>query len=414
MKDAVIKKENCRLCNSTNLELVVNIHPSPIADAYVKKEQLEEVQDLYPLDLYICEDCGHVQNLYVVNPDLLFRDYTFFTSNFKGLVEHFRQYTEDIVNTYGFKDGDLAVEIGSNDGTFLLFLKEKGMCVLGIDPAIDAAKLANEKGAQTLPTYFTEKLADEILAEYGKAKLVIANNVFAHSDNLIDIISGIERILSEDGIFIFEASYLTDIVDRFLFDTVYHEHVSYHSIKPLQKAFARKGLEIFNIVRNKSKGGSIRCFVERVASAKHAIQPVVNEYIQDEVSRGLDKKEVFQKYNDDILRKKAELLILIDSLLAEGKKIAGYGASTTVTTLMWHFDLTDKLLFLVDDNKVKQYTFSPRNHYEVLPSAELINHDIDYVVVLAWNYADPIIANNKAFAEKGGKFIIPLPELKIV
>jgi len=414
MKDAVIKKENCRLCNSANLQLVVNIHPSPIADAYVKKRQLDEVQDLYPLDLYICEDCGHVQNLYVVNPDLLFRDYTFFTSNFKGLVEHFRQYTEDVVNTYGFKDGDLAVEIGSNDGTFLLFLKEKGMRVLGIDPAFDAAKLANEKGAQTLPTYFTEKLANDILAEHGKAKLVIANNVFAHSDNLIDIISGIERILSEDGIFIFEASYLTDIVDRFLFDTVYHEHVSYHSINPLQKAFARKGLEIFNIVRNKSKGGSIRCFVKRITSAKREVQPVVNEYVQDEISRGLDKKEVFQKYNNDILRKKDELLKLVDSLLAEGKKIVGYGASTTVTTLMWHFDLTDKLLFLVDDNKVKQYMFSPRNHYEVLPSAELVNRDIDYVVILAWNYADPIIANNKAFAEKGGKFIVPLPELKIV
>lgn len=414
MNEAVSKKENCRLCNSANLSLVVNIHPSPIADAYVSKEELNETQDLYPLDLYICGDCGHIQNVYVVNPDLLFRDYTFFTSNFKGLVEHFKVYADDIAQRFGFKEGNLAVEIGSNDGTFLLNLKEKGMRVLGIDPAIDAVNMANERGAETLPDYFTDELVNNILATHGKADCVIANNVFAHSDNLIDIISGIEKILNTDGVFIFEVSYLADIVDRFLFDTVYHEHVSYHSINPLQKAFARKGLEIFDIVRNKSKGGSIRCFVKRTASQKHVSQPVVQEYIKSEIERGLDKKELFLKFNEDILQKKDEVVKLIDELLAQGKKIAGYGASTTVTTLMWHFDLTERLLFLVDDNKIKQYLYSPKNHLQVFPSAELINQDIDYVVIMAWNYADPIIANNKAFQENGGKFIIPLPELKVV
>lgn len=414
MNKAVLKKEKCRLCNSANITLVVNINPSPIADAYVSKEHLSEAQDLYPLDLYLCVDCGHIQNAYVVNPDLLFRDYTFFTSNFKGLVEHFKEYGDDITRSFGFKEGDLVVEIGSNDGTFLLNLKDKGMKVLGVDPAIDAVKLANERGAQTLPDYFTDELAQKIVTEKGKAALVIANNVFAHSDNLIDIISGIEKLLEKNGVFIFEVSYLADIVDRFLFDTVYHEHVSYHSINPLQKAFARKGLEIFDIIRNKSKGGSIRCFVKRTSSEKHTAQPVVQTYIQNEIQRGLDKKNVFLKYNQDILQKKKELLTLIDQLLIEGKKIAGYGASTTVTTLMWHFELTEKLLFLVDDNKIKHYLFSPKNHLEVLPSSELLNRNIDYVLILAWNYAEPIMANNKAFAEKGGKFIIPLPELRVV
>jgi SAM-dependent methyltransferase len=414
MKEAVIKKESCRLCNSAKILLVVNINPSPIADAYVSKNQLDETQDLYPLDLYLCEDCGHIQNAYVVNPDLLFKNYTFFTSNFKGLVEHFKEYADDITRSFDFKEGDLAVEIGSNDGTFLLNLKEKGMKVLGVDPAIDAVNFANEKGAHTLPDYFTEELAQKIVAENGKATLVIANNVFAHSDNLIDIINGIEKLLDKNGIFIFEVSYLADIIDRFLFDTVYHEHVSYHSINPLQKAFARKGLEIFDIIRNKSKGGSIRCFVKRISSEKHTAQPVVQEYIQNELQRGLNKKEVFLKYNQDVLQKKKEVLTLIDQLLVEGKKIVGYGASTTVTTLMWHFELTERLMFLVDDNKIKQYLFSPNNHLEVLPSSELVNSNIDYVVIMAWNYAEPIMANNKAFADKGGKFIIPLPELKVV
>ena len=414
MNDAVTKRSTCRLCNSTNLKLVVNINPSPIADHYVSKEKLDEPQEAYPLDLYLCEGCGHVQNIYVVNPDLLFRDYTFFTSNFKGLVEHFKTYSNEIINAFGLKKNDFAVEIGSNDGTFLLNLKEKGIKVLGVDPAIDAANAANENGVKTLPTYFTEALAKEILNEYGKADLVVANNVFAHSDSLIDIISGIEKILNKDGIFVFEVSYLADIVDRFLFDTVYHEHVSYHSINPLQKAFANKGLEIFNIIQNKSKGGSIRCFVKRMTSKAYAIEPIVQSYIKTEQERGLDKKEVFLKYNDEIQVRKAALNDLLDELLKDGKKIAGYGASTTVTTLMWHFELSERLLFLVDDNKIKQYLFSPKSHLPVLPSAELISRDIDYVVILAWNYADAIMANNKVFSEQGGKFILPLPELKMV
>ena len=414
MNDAVTKRSTCRLCNSTNLKLVVIINPSPIADHYVSKEKLDEPQEAYPLDLYLCEGCGHVQNIYVVNPDLLFRDYTFFTSNFKGLVEHFKTYSNEIINAFGLKKNDFAVEIGSNDGTFLLNLKEKGIKVLGVDPAIDAANAANENGVKTLPTYFTEALAKEILNEYGKADLVVANNVFAHSDSLIDIISGIEKILNKDGIFVFEVSYLADIVDRFLFDTVYHEHVSYHSINPLQKAFANKGLEIFNIIQNKSKGGSIRCFVKRMTSKAYAIEPIVQSYIKTEQERGLDKKEVFLKYNDEIQVRKAALNDLLDELLKDGKKIAGYGASTTVTTLMWHFELSERLLFLVDDNKIKQYLFSPKSHLPVLPSAELISRDIDYVVILAWNYADAIMANNKVFSEQGGKFILPLPELKMV
>ncbi len=414
MNDAVTKRSTCRLCNSTNLKLVVNINPSPIADHYVSKEKLDEPQEAYPLDLYLCEGCGHVQNIYVVNPDLLFRDYTFFTSNFKGLVEHFKTYSAEIINTFGLKENDFAVEIGSNDGTFLLNLKEKEIRVLGIDPAIDAAKAANESGVETLPTYFTDELAKQILNEYGSADLVVANNVFAHSDSLIDIISGIERILNENGIFVFEVSYLADIVDKFLFDTVYHEHVSYHSINPLQKAFANKGLEIFNIIQNKSKGGSIRCFVKRIKSKVHNVEPIVQSYIQTEQERGLDKRDIFLKFNDDILKRKEALNNLLDQLLKDGKKIAGYGASTTVTTLMWHFELSARLLFLVDDNKIKQYLFSPKSHLQVLPSAELVNQDIDYVVILAWNYADAIMANNKAFADHGGKFIIPLPELRVV
>ena len=414
MLKSLVRKDTCRLCKSSNLILVININPSPIADDYVKEEDLDKVQDLYPLDLFLCENCGHIQNIYVVNPDLLFRDYTFFTSNFKGLVKHFKLYASDLLESFNFRKGSLAFEIGSNDGTFLVNLKENGMKVIGIDPSIDAADKANKRNIFTIPDYFSSSISKDIVKSHGEASLVIANNVFAHSDNLIDIIEGISLLLSENGIFVFEVSYLLNIVDDFLFDTVYHEHVSYHSIVPLQKVFSNYGLEIFDIKSNKSKGGSIRCFVKKMNSIRYNVKETVNEHIKNEINRGFLKREVYENYNRDILQKKAETLNLIDDLLKDGKKIVGYGASTTVTTLMWHFELTEKLLFLVDDNKNKHYLFSPRSHLEVFPSSEIINQDIDFVIILAWNYSKVIIENNKEFKDKGGKFIIPLPQLEII
>lgn len=409
----ITTKTCCRLCGSKQLELAVNIAASPIADAYVSREELHKPQALFPLDLYLCMECGHIQNLHVVEPDLLFKEYTFLTSNFKGLVEHFEAYSRDIVSTFSLREGMLAVEIGSNDGTFLLNLRAEGLRTIGVDPSTAAAALANQRGIKTLEAYFTDALAREIRAEHGKAALVVANNVFAHTDDLNGVAGAVETLLDEDGVFVFEVSYLGDIIEGFFFDTVYHEHVSYHSIKPLVGFFKRHGLEMFDIVRNRSKGGSIRCFVKRILNHKHPVSPVVSEFLRRETETGLANLETFVNFDRAILAKKAETNALINSMKMQGKSIAGYGASTTVTTLLWHFELNDKLAFLVDDNPVKQNLFSPRSHLEVLPSSELVNRAVDFTVILAWNYAAKIIDNNKAYLERGGRFIIPLPALTV-
>lgn len=408
------RRKSCRLCDSTSLELAVPIKASPIADAYVPAARLGQPQEIYPLDLYLCGDCGHVQNLDVVNPEVLFRDYLYTSSSSGGLVEHFRKYAADVVADLNIQRDSLVVEIGSNDGSLLKFFKAQGMRVLGIDPAREIAKQATESGVETLPEFFGSKLATHIRKVYGGASVLCANNVFAHADDLADIVRGIREVLADDGVFVFEVSYLVDIVDNFLFDTVYHEHVSYHSVAPLAKFFERMGMQLIDVQRIASKGGSIRGFAQRLPEGKRPVQPIVDELISIEKSRGFDQIQLYRDYANRIDQRKTALNAFLDREIANGKMIAGYGASTTTTTLMWHFELTRKLAFVADDNPVKYGLYCPACHVPIVPSDELYVRRPDYVVILAWQYASPIIKKHDRFIKEGGSFVMPLIELKVL
>jgi len=414
LNQSCIRRKSCRLCDQSTLELILPIAPSPIADAYVSADKLGIVQDRYPLDLYLCRACGHVQNIDVVNPEILFRDYIYKTSHSLGLVDHYRDYAEKISKRFEFSLGSLVVELGSNDGSLLGFFKSHGYNVLGIDPAKSIASEATQNGIPTLAEFFNFKLAENIRLKYGPAKIVAANNVFAHADGLQDIALGISHVLDDDGVFIFEVSYLPDIVDRFLFDTVYHEHVSYHSLIPLVEFFKQNGLELFDVQKIGSKGGSIRGFAQKFTKGNRPVSENVNELLQIEAERGFDRPDIFHSFRQEIERRKANLLEFIDSEILKGKTFAGYGASTTVTTLLWHFDLTEKIQYLVDDNVSKQGLYAPRCHIPVISSEKMQENMPDYVVILAWNYAAPITAKNKAYLDAGGVFVIPLPELKLI
>jgi SAM-dependent methyltransferase len=414
MQSSLTRRDRCRLCDSKHLELALPIAASPIADAYVPAERLNEQQDTYPLDLYLCTECGHVQNIDVVNPEILFRDYIYVTSSSMGLVEHYRRYADEVVSQFDVKPGALALEIGSNDGSLLNFFKAKGLKVLGVDPARRIAEEATARGVPTLPEFFGSKLAERLRKENGPATLIAANNVFAHADNLADIVRGIHTMLADDGVFIFEVSYLPDIVDRFLFDTVYHEHVSYHSIIPLAKFFEGLGMQLFDVQRIGSKGGSIRGFAQRAPEGRQAVTSRVTELIAEEKRRGFHQPAIYREYGAAIAARKAAVTKVVDEARAQGKTVAGYGASTTVTTLMWHFDLAQKLEFLVDDNPLKHGLFAPKCHLPVLPSDELYTRRPDYVLILAWNFAEPIMKRHQRYISEGGTFVIPLPELKIV
>jgi SAM-dependent methyltransferase len=407
------RRTTCRLCLGSQLTLVLPIKASPIADAFVSISQLSQIQTLVPLDLYQCQECGHVQNLDIVNPELLFREYIFTTSSSVGLIAHFRSYAVDVIKQFGVKPNSLVVEIGSNDGTLLHFFKDAEMRVVGIDPARNIAKQATEAGIPTIPEYFSSSLSSRILNEYGKAKLIVANNVYAHADDLGDLTEGVAQLLDDDGVFVFEVSYLMDIIDKFLFDTVYHEHLSYHSIKPFVKFFSLYGLHLFDVQIINTKGGSIRGFVQKYGGRRLENQ-TIKQMIIEEDRRGLHSPQIFKDYENRIFTRKTAILTFIENAKKNNLKIAAYGASTTVTTLMYHFELTEKIDYLIDDNTKKHGLYSPGCHLEVKPSSILNGIERpDVVVILAWQYAQPIMAKNNNFIESGGCFVVPLPDLKI-
>lgn len=407
------RRRSCRLCNSRDLELVLPIASSAIADEYITKESLNKPQTSFPLDIFLCKNCKHLQLLDVVAPEILFRNYTYVTKISLGLVEHFRKLSKHLILGLGLSPSSLIIEMGSNDGTLLQFLKSEGYRVLGIDPALEIAKRATESGVETLPDFFTSQLASQIQTSQGSASLFIANNVFAHADNLVDIVEGIRLLLSPEGVFVFEVSYMGDIVEKMLWDTIYHEHLSYHTIAPLISFFEKHGMELFDLEHLPTKGGSLRDYVQLVGGTR-PITPAVHCYLESEKKRALDQSSTYFCFADRIQTLKKNLLVLLAQLRDEGKSIAGYGASATVTTLLHHLDLGDKLDFIVDDNISKQGTYSPGHHIPVFSPIALQEKKPDYVIILAWMYATPIIEKNKNYLNSGGHFIIPNPTIQVI
>jgi SAM-dependent methyltransferase len=407
-------KDDCRLCGSTSLEHVLPIRPSPIGDAFVTAERLNEPQDLYPLDCYLCLACGHLQNLDVVDPDVLFRDYTYRTSVSLGLVEHFKRYAHSVVEGLGIPTGGLVVEMGSNDGSLLKAFKNEGMRVQGIDPARDIAAAATADGIPTIADFFTSKLAAQIKTEQGNAALLCANNVFAHIDNMSDVVKGIRLLLADDGAFVFEVSYIVDMIDNMVFDTIYHEHVSHHALIPLETFLNKHDMTLFHVERTSTKGGSIRAFAQPRSTAKRPRSEELSKLVAEEERRGITKPKIYHDWFDAIERRKRAVLSYLDHARAAGKVIAVYGASTTTTTLLYHFELENRIKFIVDDNLLKQGRFSPKAHIPVLPSTALATEKPDVVVILAWIYAEPILKRNEAYIAAGGKFLVPLPQPRVV
>ena len=262
MNELCKRRNTCRLCNKTNLKLAFSLEPTPPANAFVDKQKTSINQDCYPLDVFFCEDCNHVQLLDVVDSNTLFEDYVYVSGTSPIFVKHFEEYANFLINNYLQNKKSLVIDIGSNDGTFLRFFKEKGSKILGIDPAKEISSKANSDSIETLNDFFSFKLSKFIRKKYGTAEIITANNVFAHVNDMKDLINGIKNLLSPNGIFVFEVSYLVDVIQKNLFDTIYHEHLSYHSVIPLIKFFNDNGMELIEVVRVDSHGGSLRGIVQ--------------------------------------------------------------------------------------------------------------------------------------------------------
>jgi SAM-dependent methyltransferase len=305
------------------------------------------------------------------------------------------------------------VDIGSNDGTLLRFFQKAGMKVQGIDPARNIAQEATRNGIPTMAAFFSPKLAAGIRAQQGAAAVITANNVFAHIDNLEAVVEGIRTLLAPNGVFVFEVSYLVDVFEKTLFDTIYHEHLDYHSVKPLVPFFKRLGMELIEAQRVGSHGGSLHA----VAQLKGGPWPVgksVAEAIAYEEKLGLHRAETFRAFGKNINDLKTGLGKLLRELKASGKKIAGFGAPAKATTLMFHFEIGPELIdFIADDSPLKQNLYSPGYHIPVLPRAAVFERRPDYLLLLAWNFAEPLMKSLKAYTDAGGHFIVPIPKLEI-
>lgn len=413
MVATVFRRNICRLCGGNDLESVLKLAPTPAGDAYVPLECLNEAQEIFPLDLFLCQTCGGIQLLDVVDPAILYGNYIYETSISLGLAEHYHRYADEVMNYIKPSKGALVVDIGSNDGTLLKFFRDHGMCVLGIDPARDIAKKATESGIETKPDFFTIELARQIKNERGSAAIITANNVFANVDNLSDMIMGIRELLAPEGVFILETSYLVDVIQKNLLETIFHEHLSYFSVKPLEAFFRRSGMELIDVKRIPTKGGSLRCIVQ-LKGGRRTISPSVAQLIDLETKLGIDRVDIFRDLSTEIDTLKKQLLSFLRDLKAQGKTIAGYGASVGVTTLIYLFDLADMLSFIVDDNPSKQNLFSPGHHISVIPSQSIYERKPDYVLILAWGYSEPIMRKHQAYLKQGGHFIIPLPEMRVI
>jgi SAM-dependent methyltransferase len=350
----------------------------------------------------------------VLDPSLLFADYVYVSGTSSSFVAHFEEYAASIMETYQPPPGALVVDIGSNDGTLLRFFQQAGMAVQGVDPARDIARAASEAGIETLNAFFDAVLAAQIREEKGAAAVVTANNVFAHIDDLAGVVAGVRALLDEGGVFVFEVSYLADVLEKTLFDTIYHEHLSYHAVAPLVSFFSHHGMELIAAERIDTHGGSLRG-VAQLASGAGEVAESVAACLELEERLGLGRAETFHDFAERIDTLKISLRDLLSGFKAEGQSIAGYGAPAKATTLMYHFGLGPDIIdFIVDDSPLKQGLYSPGLHVPVLPSGAITEQGPDYLLILAWNFAQPIMANNSAFHEAEGRFIIPVPELEVV
>jgi len=407
-------RDTCRLCKSRNLTLVFELEPTPPANAFVKKDQLDKPQVTFPLSVYFCKNCFHVQLLDVIDPRELFENYVYVSGTSPLFVNHFQEYSKFIIESYLHQQSSFVIDIGSNDGTLLKFFKASGCRVLGIDPAREIANTATKKGIETLPEFFNNEIAKMIRTKYGSADVVTANNVFAHIDDLIGFIVSIRDLLTNDGIFVFEVSYLADVIEKTLFDMTYHEHLAYHSVIPLVSFFRENGMELVEVVRVNTHGGSLRGIVQ-LKGGPHKISQSVENAIRIEKEMGLDNAITFQRFATKIDELKEKFQTLVNNLKSEGKTIAAYGAPAKATTLMYHFGIGQEIIdFIVDDSPLKQGLYSPGKHIPVLAPEAIYQKKPNYLIILAWNFADAIMKKHAKYGSEVGHFIIPLPNLMVV
>ena len=408
-------RDTCRLCEGAELTTVIELTPTPPGNRVLSPSEAKEAMPVYPLEVRFCRSCAHLQLGHVVDPKILYqRRYSYVSATSPVFVAHLRDYARQVVDRFSLEPNGLVVDIGSNDGTCLGFFKDAGFEVLGVDPATDIAHEATAGGIETVADFFGLKLAKRLRDERGAAHLITSHNTCAHIDDLADVLDGVNHWLRDDGLFVMEVGYFVDVYQNAWFDTIYHEHLDYHTVTPLPRFFSRFGLEIVGVERTAPQGGSIRLTAQR-QGGPHEPDGSLTELLDLERSLAIDRPETFQAFGKRVNSVRDELTRLLISLKSEGKTIAAYGAPTKATTLLMHFGLgREELDFTLEDNPLKHGCLVPGALIPILPSAELYERKPDYLVILAWNFAKPIMKKHTRYHFEGGRFILPMPVPMIV
>jgi SAM-dependent methyltransferase len=401
--------KNCRMCDSKNINWFLDLGFAPLTDGILSKEDLNDAEIYYPLKIFQCNVCGLTQVGYIVNQDIRYgKKFKYESSITRTGVEHYHTMASAICTRFSFTEDSLVVDIGSNVGVLLEGFQKEKMQVLGVDPAPQIVLKANERGIETWQEYFSPQVVEKIILEKSKAKIICITNVFNHIDYKQKLIEAVEMLLDDDGIFVIETPYLLRMIQNFEYDKMFHEHVTYDSVKPIILFLEKYGLEVFDVEENAIQGGSIRIFIAR--KGRYPVSVHVQNLLVLEENEGLYSPEILQRFSKKVEEHRNNLLSLLRGIRSEGGRIVGISAPAKGNMLLNYCKIGQELIeYITEKADIKIGHYTPGMHIPIVSEEKLKTDSPEYAVIFAWNFAKEITKNNSYFHEKGGRFIIPFP-----
>lgn len=407
------RRINCRICNSSNLKTFIDFGDMPLAGNFVFESDVSDI-NYYPMDLSVCLDCSLVQILNIVDPEILFTDYRYLSSITNTLTAHFQDFAHYLHSNF-LKNDSLLVEIGCNDGVLLKPLMTLGARVVGVDAAENVIEIAREKGLDVIHGFFGLEVSNRLKESHGKATVITASNVFAHIDDLDNVMQGVDNLLSEEGVFIVEVHYVLDLIKDFQFDTVYHEHLCYYSIHALRELYQRFGLSIINVQHLPMHGGTIRVFASRIDSKTHNTNQVVQEMLDSEIEHGLLSKDVYVKFGIKVGDFRNQIVEFLNQRHSSGRSLCAYGAAGRATILLNFCDLnSSKIEYIVDESPFRVGRYVPGVNIPIVSRDYFFTNPTADCLITAWNYKDEILGKEEWYLNNGNEFIVPLPKINVL